>query len=143
MSPRVQPVIPAVVPPVAAASPVLKPVVKPTVRPRALRILASLGMASWYGSALHGHRTASGEIFDKAEMTACHPSLPFGTMVKVIDVVSGRSVVVRINDRGSLAPGRIIDLSASAATALGMLRTGVAKVRLEILPPAKPAVAAL
>jgi rare lipoprotein A len=101
--------------------------------PHPLRAIANLGMASWYGAVLEGHRTASGEIFHKDEMTACHPTLPFGTIVRVVDVHSGRSVVVRINDRGILFPERIIDLSSAAANELGILRSGVAKVRLEIL----------
>lgn len=95
--------------------------------------LANFGVASWYGSVLHGHRTASGETFDKDALTACHRTLPFGTLVRVVDVSSGKSVVVRINDRGVLAPERVIDLSSAAANELGILRAGVAKVRLEIL----------
>ncbi len=98
------------------------------------------GIASWYGSVLHGHKTASGETFDEAEMTACHPTLPFGTLVRVTDTVSLRSVVVRINDRGVLDPDRVIDLSAAAADKLGILRRGLAHVRLTVLkgdsPPA-------
>jgi rare lipoprotein A len=98
-----------------------------------LQMMANLGMASWYGAVLDGHRTASGEIFHKEEMTACHRTLPFGTLVRVVDVKSGKSVVVRINDRGVLFPDRIIDLSSGAADSLGILRSGVAKVRLEVL----------
>lgn len=110
---------------------VAAPRVKKLSRP--LRMLANLGIASWYGAVLDGHRTASGEIFHKDEMTACHRTLPFGTMVKVVDVTSGRSVVVRINDRGVLNSDRIIDLSSGAAQSLGILRAGVARVRLEVL----------
>jgi rare lipoprotein A len=95
--------------------------------------MTDLGMASWYGGVRDGHRTASGEIFDKTLLTACHRTLPFGTLVKVIDIASGRSVVVRINGRGVLSPDRIIDLSSAAADELGILRAGVAKVRLEVL----------
>ncbi len=91
------------------------------------------GLASWYGSVLHGHRTASGEIFQEAELTAAHRTLPFGTLVRVTDLRSLRSVVVRINDRGVLAPDRVIDLSSAAAEELGILRAGVANVKLEIL----------
>ena len=105
--------------------------VKKTRHP--LQALANLGIASWYGSVLHGHKTASGETFDKDALTACHRTLPFGTMVRVVDVTSGKSVVVRINDRGVLSPDRIIDLSSAAAQNLGILRAGVAHVRLEIL----------
>jgi rare lipoprotein A len=97
------------------------------------RALGNLGIASWYGDVLDGHTTASGEIFDKDQMTACHRTLPFGTMVRVVDVNSGKSVVVRINDRGVLLPERVIDLSSGAARELGILREGIAKVRLEVL----------
>lgn len=91
------------------------------------------GLASWYGAVLHGHRSADGGIFDEAEFTAAHNSLPFGTHVRVTDVGTGRSVIVRITDRGILAPGRIIDLSSAAAEDLGILSAGVAQVRLEVL----------
>ena len=91
------------------------------------------GIASWYGEVLDGHTTASGEIFHKEALTACHPTLPFGTLVRVINLRNRRSVVVRINDRGQLDPGRVIDLSSAAADRLGMLRAGLAPVRLEVL----------
>jgi rare lipoprotein A len=91
------------------------------------------GLASWYGRVLHGHPTASGEIFDENLMTACNNSLPFGTLVKVTDLITRKSVVVRINDRGVLFKGRIIDLSSAAAKQLDMLRAGVAPVKLEVL----------
>ncbi|GAA3752061.1 septal ring lytic transglycosylase RlpA family protein [Terriglobus aquaticus] len=91
------------------------------------------GIATWYGSVLHGHTTASGEIFDEHELTAAHKTLPLGTVVRVTDLHSRRSVVVRINDRGTLAPGRIIDLSSAAAEQLGILRAGTANVKLEVL----------
>ncbi len=92
------------------------------------------GMASWYGRALQGHRTASGERFDMNELTACHRSLPFGTRVLVTNLANRESVVVRITDRGVLNADRVIDLSAAAADRLGMLRSGVAPVRLSVLP---------
>ncbi len=79
-----------------------------------------------------GHATASGEIFDQTALTACHPTLPFGTLVRVINLRNRRSVIVRINDRG-IRPDRIIDLSSAAAEKIGMLETGVAPVRIEIL----------
>ncbi len=125
--------------PATAGTPKAPPaqaVVPPAVKPskRTFRsVMTDLGMASWYGGVRDGHRTASGEIFDKTLLTACHRTLPFGTLVKVIDIASGRSVVVRINDRGVLSPDRIIDLSSAAADELGILRAGVAKVRLEVL----------
>lgn len=89
------------------------------------------GQASWYGQRHHGRRTASGERFDQHALTAAHRSLPFGSRVKVTHLRSQRSVVVRINDRGPHARGRIIDLSRAAAERLGMLRSGVAPVRVE------------
>ena len=92
------------------------------------------GIASWYGAVLHGHRSANGGIFDENELTAAHQTLPFGTRVRVVDVTTGRSVIVRITDRGILSPGRVIDLSSAAADSLGILAQGVARVRLEVLP---------
>ncbi len=90
------------------------------------------GLASWYGPRFHGRRTASGERFDTHRgMTAAHKTLPFNVCAKVENVRTGRSVVVRINDRGPFAKGRVIDLSKAAAAELGMLRSGVARVRLE------------
>lgn len=91
-------------------------------------------MASWYGGVFNGRKTASGEIYDMYAMTACHPTLPFGSIVRVIDVKNHRSVVVRITDRGDLVQeGRIIDLSYGAAKKLGMAKAGLAKVDLEVL----------
>lgn len=81
---------------------------------------AQSGKASWYGPGFHGRRTASGEIFNTHSMTAAHKTLPFGTRVKVTSRATGRSVVVRINDRGPFVRGRIIDLSQASARALGM-----------------------
>ena len=91
------------------------------------------GIASWYGSVLNGHRTASGERFDMHAMTACHPTLPFGTMVRVVNLNSKKSVVVRINDRGILDEGRIIDLSYEAAKELNITKAGLAPVALEVI----------
>jgi rare lipoprotein A len=91
------------------------------------------GIASWYGAVLNGHRTASGERFNMYDMTACHKTLPFGTIVKVTSQVTGRSVNVRINDRGVLSDGRIIDLSFAAAAKLGIVKAGLAPVKLEIV----------
>jgi rare lipoprotein A len=82
------------------------------------------GLASWYGLAFQGRRTASGERFDMNAFTAAHPTLPFGTRVLVRNPRNDRAVVVRINDRGPFVPGRIIDLSHAAARALGMLSFG-------------------
>lgn len=91
------------------------------------------GRASWYGPGFHGRRTASGERFNAGAYTAAHRSLPFGTKVRVTNLRNGRSVVVRINDRGPYAGGRVIDLSKAAAQAIGMIRSGTAPVRMEII----------
>lgn len=86
------------------------------------------GGASWYGPGFNGKRAASGEIFDQNAMTAAHKTLPFGTKVKVIDQRTGKSVLVKINDRGPYHGSRIIDLSKAAATKLGLVAKGTGKV---------------
>jgi rare lipoprotein A len=91
---------------------------------------ASHGVASFY---TEGTKTASGEKFDTLEMTAAHPTLPFGTKLRVTNVASGRSVTVRVNDRGPYVQGRVVDVSYSAADALGMVGKGVAKVKLDVV----------
>ena len=91
------------------------------------------GMASWYGPGFAGRHTANGEIFDPSQLTAAHKELPFNTLVRVHNLENGRSVVVRINDRGPFKPGRIIDLSRAGAEAIGMIGSGVAHVQLELL----------
>ncbi len=91
------------------------------------------GWASWYGPYFHGARSASGEVFNQNALTAAHRELPFGTLVRVTNRDNGRSVVVRINDRGPALPDRIIDVSAAAAGVLGMVQSGVAPVSLEIV----------
>lgn len=91
------------------------------------------GVASWYGPGFHGNRSASGERFNQNALTAAHRTLPFGTNVRVTNLNNGRSVIVRINDRGPYTRGRVIDLSAGAARVLGLIQTGVAPVQLEVL----------
>lgn len=91
------------------------------------------GEASWYGKRFDGRRTASGERFRASRLTAAHPSLAFGTRVRVTNEANGRSVAVRINDRGPHARGRVIDLSRAAAARLHMIRSGVAPVSLRLL----------
>ena len=86
------------------------------------------GHASWYGPGFHGRRTASGETFNTKALTAAHRSLPFGTRVRVVNEKTGRSVIVRINDRGPFGKGRVIDLARSAAQQIGM--AGLATVAL-------------
>ena len=100
-------------------------------RPPAPAALPQTGQASWYGSAHHGKRTASGSIYDQTKLTAAHRTLPFGTRVMVTNASNGKSVEVEITDRGPYAGNRIIDLSRAAAQALGMIESGVATVRLE------------
>lgn len=92
------------------------------------------GMASWYGARFHSRRTASGERFDMNDFTAAHRTLPFGTRVCVRSLVTGRSVQVRINDRGPHSPGRIVDLSRAAAQSLGLLGLGIKPVVLSPAP---------
>jgi rare lipoprotein A len=96
----------------------------------------STGKASWYGDVHQGKKTASGETYDMRKLTAAHRTLPFGTRVRVTNVDNGRSVVVRVNDRGPVVAGRIIDLSQAAARELGALGAGVFTVRIEILEDA-------
>jgi len=94
-----------------------------------------VGTASWYGDYFQGKLTASGEPFDMHDFTAAHPSLPLGTFVKVTNLRNGKVVVVRINDRGPVVDGRIIDVSYNAARALGFKERGLQKVRLDIDHP--------
>ncbi|WP_249152494.1 septal ring lytic transglycosylase RlpA family protein [Bradyrhizobium liaoningense] len=91
---------------------------------------ASHGVASFYS---YDTETASGEKFDKNELTAAHPTLPFGTRLRVTNVSTGRAVTVRVNDRGPYVRGRVVDVSYSAAEALGMVNQGVANVRLDVV----------
>ena len=91
---------------------------------------ASQGVASFY---TEGTQTASGEKFDTHDLTAAHPTLPFGTRLRVTNVASGKSVTVRVNDRGPYVPGRVGDVSYSAAETLGMLGSGIAKVKLDVV----------
>jgi rare lipoprotein A len=99
------------------------------------------GIASWYGSVFNGRKTASGETFNMYDMTACHPTLPFGSVVRVVNLRNRKSVVVRITDRGDLGSnnGRIIDLSFAAAEKLHMTQAGLARVSVEVLSTGPPA----
>ncbi len=90
------------------------------------------GTASWYGHKHQGRRTASGQPFDPRSPTAAHKTLPLGTVVRVTNLKTGQSAKVRVNDRGPYVPGRIIDLSAAASKALGMTKSGIAPVRIEV-----------
>jgi rare lipoprotein A len=104
---------------------------QPPRQPRLGR--GQIGIASWYGRAFAGKRTASGECFNPNALTAAHRTLPLGSTAKVTDTASGHSVQVRINDRGPFRRGRIIDLSRQAAMRLGMTHDGVAEVRVQLL----------
>ncbi len=95
-------------------------------------------MASWYGNPYHGRTTASGETYDMEAMTAAHPSLPFGSRIRVENLDTGRSVTVTINDRGPFVKDRILDVSRKAARELGMLGPGTARVRITLLPRTLP-----
>ena len=92
-----------------------------------------VGLASWYGQRHQGRPTASGEAYDMHQLTAAHRTMPFGTRLRVTNVANGRSVVVRVNDRGPHVPGRILDLSLGAAKALDMVGDGVARVEVVVL----------
>lgn len=95
--------------------------------------LNEVGIASYYADKYHGKPTASGEVFDMHKLTAAHPTLPFGTRVKVTHTANKRSVIVRINDRGPFIAGRVIDVSLAAAEELQMVQAGLADVRLEVV----------
>lgn len=101
--------------------------------PPAFALEAETGEASWYGPGFHGRRTANGEVFDKDALTAAHRTLPFGTLVRVLNLDNGREALLRINDRGPFARGRILDVSEAGARVLGMIESGTARVRIEIL----------
>jgi rare lipoprotein A len=90
----------------------------------------SYGLASYYED---GTQTANGENFDPQALTAAHPDLPFGTKLRVTNVATGKSVIVRVNDRGPFVPGRIVDVSHSAAAALGIIEQGTAKVKVDVV----------
>lgn len=91
------------------------------------------GIASWYGRPYHGRATASGEIYDMERLTAAHPRLPFGVTTRVVNLGNGKSVEVRINDRGPFVRGRIIDLSRAAAQQIDLLGPGVTRVHLKVV----------
>ena len=133
------PVPPAVVTPIPAPAPP-----RPSTPAEPSPSLVQTGIASWYGRVHHGRKTASGERYDMTEMTAAHRSLPIGTRVRVTNLANGRTVVVRVNDRGPFVDGRLIDVSHAAARALDALGAGVFKARIEVLedtaaePPPAP-----
>ena len=91
------------------------------------------GMVSWYADKFHGKKTSSGEVYKKTELTAAHRSLPFGTKVKVTNVKNGKSVVVKINDRGPHSKARVLDLSKAAFTEIGSIDSGVLNIEMEVV----------
>jgi rare lipoprotein A len=106
--------------------------VLPATRPSAKPY--QVGTASWYGDYFEGRPTASGEPYNMYDLTAAHPTLPLGTLVKVTNLRNRRTVIVRINDRGPIVPGRIIDLSYNAARVLRFEEQGIQRVRLDVVP---------
>ena len=113
-------------------------VVSPEARTQARKQPYQIGTASWYGEYFDGKPTASGEDFDMYDMTAAHPTLPLGSYVRVTNLRNGKAVVVKVNDRGPIVPGRIIDLSYGAAKALQFQQRGLQKVRLDVVRPHTP-----
>jgi len=121
----------------ATAAPVSSVQARPEVRQQVDKTKPyQVGTASWYGKIFHGKPTASGEPYDMYDMTAAHLKLPMGSYVKVTNLRNGRAVVVRVNDRGPIVPGRIIDLSYGAAQALQFKARGLQRVRLDVVKPA-------
>lgn len=118
-------------PPAASNQTTAKVTTAPTAATKV--VSTQQGRASWYGPGFHGRRTANGERFDQNALTAAHKTLPFGTKVRVTNVSNGRSVVVRINDRGPYSHGRVIDLSKGSAQQIGLVSMGVGTVKLEVL----------
>ncbi len=112
-------------------------------RPRHQPNYDRVGMASWYGDLFHGRKTANGEIYDMGDMTAAHPTLPLPSIVRVTNLANGKSVVVRVNDRGPYKANRVIDLSKRASDVLGYTKKGIARVRVQFLraAPLTPRVA--
>ena len=102
---------------------------RPETRPEG--VFDQVGLCSYYALKFHGHKTASGERYNREAMTAAHRHLPFGSVVKVINLENGKWVEVRVNDRGPFVKGRIIDVSYAAAKKLKMIREGVVRVRIE------------
>lgn len=130
-----EPLAPEPVQAVAPKAPVVvkPPVVAPPKPAKTLVVSTSTGEASWYGPGFFGNRTANGEVFKPGTMTAAHRTLPFGTQVKVTNLRNGRETIVRINDRGPFSGHRVIDIAHGAAQHLGLVSSGIAQVRLEVL----------
>lgn len=119
----------------ASSAPSNSAPIKPEIQRSAKAQPYQIGTASWYGQDFDGKPTASGEDYDMYDMTAAHPTLPLGSYVKVTNLHNGRAVVVKVNDRGPIVPGRIIDLSYGAAHALQFDHRGLQRVRLDLVRP--------
>ena len=114
-------------------------------RPEFVTQYEATGVASWYGEPFHGRHTANGEVYDMAALTAAHPTLPLPSIVQVTNLANGRTLFLRVNDRGPFVGNRLIDLSQAAARALGFERQGLAQVHVSYLglaqlddPPIRP-----
>ena len=118
-------------PPIDATPVAVLPEPKLKLVPDVVRVIT--GEASWYGPGFYGNYTANGEIYRQGTMTAAHRTLPFGTKVRVTNLRNGRSAVIRINDRGPFVDHRVIDLGHGAASSLGLISSGIAQVKLEVL----------
>jgi peptidoglycan lytic transglycosylase len=119
----------------AKPAPVRSVQVRPEVRKQVKTKPYQVGTASWYGETFQGKPTASGEPYEMYDMTAAHLTLPMGSYVKVTNLRNGKAVIVRVNDRGPVVPGRIIDLSYGAAQALQFRHRGLQRVRLDLVNP--------
>ena len=129
-------IFPPKIPPVAKLPPSPEPDQVPPITKiptPAQPTMVETGLASWYGPGFHGKLTASGEVFNQEKFTAAHRTLPWGSRVKVTNLANGKSVDVRINDRGPFGKRRIIDVSRAAAKVLGIVGSGIATVRVESL----------
>lgn len=123
----------------ATPAPISSVRIKPEIRKQAGKQKPyQIGTASWYGENFEGKPTASGEPYDMYDMTAAHLKLPMGSYVRVTNLRNGKAVVVRVNDRGPIVPGRIIDLSYGAAQALQFQHKGLQRVRLDLVNPPQP-----
>jgi len=130
-----QPAAPPAPPTVATVPP---PVIAKPPAAMARPVYTESGIASWYGPSFHSRHTSNGEIYDMNSLTAAHRTLPFNSIVRVTNVSSGQSVVVRVTDRGPFVAGRVIDLSRAAAKQIDIERPGTARVQLEVLSSPAP-----
>lgn len=119
--------------PITSPTPVAATAPSPAVHKAPVKL--THGFASWYGGVFNGRQTASGEVYNMNDLTACHPTLPFGTRVRVVNTRNHRAVIVRITDRGLLYGRRVIDLSYAAAEQIGMEAAGVVPVTIQVLSP--------